>query len=69
LAGTLTTEDDLEQTVSKIINGSRKNAPNFAELKVSYPFLPVFRIRYTRSNSSASEYGSLRVYRKLKEIS
>jgi hypothetical protein len=37
LAGTLTTEDDLEQTVSKIINGSRKNVPNFAELKVDFP--------------------------------
>jgi hypothetical protein len=36
LAGTLTTEDDLEQTVSKIINGTRKNVPNFAELKVGY---------------------------------
>ena len=34
LAGTIHTEENLEETVSKIINGGRKNVPNFAELKV-----------------------------------
>lgn len=40
LAGTITTDDEasLEESVSKILNGGRKHAPNFAALKVRSPF-------------------------------